>query len=210
MVRAVPSFVLLVAILTAACAGSAAQYSNASVTTKALSNNFGGSRVGFDVEKLDNETWQVTFEGNSVTTEGTAQTYGLYRCAVIALENGYDGFEILSDIRLDDFEKTYADLPGGPPVAGTVGAFSGGIVGGFGGAVVGGVLFSQLPPGGGGAFPVFSSEIKLVKKPFSGQPPKVFDAATLKAALEPYVMGKRCEKGNVCAHERSYLRPAEN
>ena len=188
--RAVPfSLPLLAAVLVSACS-SAVQYSDASVTTAILADSFGGSHIGFDVAKLDSETWQVTFEGNTWTTEGTAQTYGLYRCAVIALQNGYDGFEIRSDIRFDDFQKTYEDLPGasnpffpyGPaPYA----------------------LFT----GGGTAFPVFSSEIKLLKKPFAGQPPKVFDAATLKAALEPYVMGKKCEKGNVCAHERDYLRP---
>jgi hypothetical protein len=65
-----------------------------------LVNQFGGSYSGFEMEMLSADTWRVTFEGNNATTEDTAQSYGLYRCAVIALEHGYDGFEILSDTRL--------------------------------------------------------------------------------------------------------------
>ena len=189
-------------MLVSACAGSAASYSDASGTTKFLADNAGGARVGFDVEKLDNETWHVTFEGNTWTTEGTAQTYGLYRCAVIALQNGYEGFEIRSNISFDGFEKTYEDLPGTPAPSA--------ILPYLGGGAVPYALVFALTPGGGTAFPVFSSEIRLLKKPFPGQPPKVFDAAVLKTALEPYVMGMKCEKGNVCAHERGYLKSAEN
>jgi hypothetical protein len=63
MARAVPVFVLLLAFFTSACAGSAASYSNASGATKFLADTVGGARVGFDVEKVDNEMWHVTLRG---------------------------------------------------------------------------------------------------------------------------------------------------
>ena len=147
------------------------------------------------IEKLGGDRWNVTFEGNHDTSEDTAQTYGLYRCADIALAQGYEGFEILSNIDLaSPLEVPYPSMerrgssvvvPAGPG------------------------LFVPIPvtPASKGAFPVFSSDIRLVKKPLSGQPPKVFDAAALRAALEPYVKGKKCDNGNVCPHSHDFLTP---
>jgi hypothetical protein len=54
--------------------------------------------------------------------------------------------------------------------------------------------------------PVFAADIRLLRKPIAKQPPRVFDAAELKAALEPYVKGPLCG-GNVCPHVHLYLMP---
>jgi len=179
-----------------ACAPSAATRYDEMASTF-IANQVGGSYSGFEVEKLGPDRWNVTFEGNSVTSEDTAQTYGLYRCAILALQNAYDGFEILSNITLDAPASTpYERMPNsGTRAVGTA----------LGGMVVGEALAQSV----GTPFLVFSSDVKLVKKPYVGVPPKVFDAATLKAALEPYVMGMKCDKGNVCPHDHSYLRPSD-
>lgn len=53
--------------------------------------------------------------------------------------------------------------------------------------------------------PVFAANIRLLKKPFTKRPPRVFDAAELKATLEPRV--KTLCDGNVCPHVHLYLMP---
>jgi hypothetical protein len=40
----------------------------------------------------------VSFQGNGLTSQESVQTYWLYRCAGLALEKGFAGFEILSDM----------------------------------------------------------------------------------------------------------------
>ncbi len=55
--------------------------------------------------------------------------------------------------------------------------------------------------------PTFVAEIRLLASPVSSAPPRVFEARSLKAALEPYVGGEhRCDGGNVCPHIKDYLR----
>src|SRR6185295_14583278 len=49
--------------------------------------------------------------------------------------------------------------------------------------------------------------IRLLKAPFTPVPGKVFDAAALKAILEPLVTNL-C-KGTVCPHDHNYLRAGE-
>ncbi|MEQ1489906.1 MAG: hypothetical protein ABL932_05095 [Terricaulis sp.] len=55
---------------------------------------------GFEQQQLSDTTWRVTYNGNGYTTEETVQTYWLYRSAEIAIEQGYDGFQIISDVEL--------------------------------------------------------------------------------------------------------------
>ena len=56
--------------------------------------------------------------------------------------------------------------------------------------------------------PWFVGEIRMLHKPFKPNPPKVFDAAALKARLAPIVNPKAlCDGGNVCPHLHSYLMP---
>ena len=53
---------------------------------------------GFDVKELRPDVFRVKFQGNGYTTRESIQVYWLYRCAELALEKGFAGFEILSDM----------------------------------------------------------------------------------------------------------------
>jgi hypothetical protein len=53
---------------------------------------------GFDVKELRPDVYRVSFQGNGLTSQESVQTYWLYRCAGLALEKGFAGFEILSDM----------------------------------------------------------------------------------------------------------------
>src|SRR5205807_329950 len=75
-----------------------------------------GLTGGFTSLELRPDVWRVSFSGNGHTTNETAQTYWLYRCAELALEKNYDGFEILSDMRF--VARTPPSEGGGPLGAG--------------------------------------------------------------------------------------------
>jgi hypothetical protein len=55
--------------------------------------------------------------------------------------------------------------------------------------------------------PQLSGEIRLLKRPFTPEPGRVFDAAKLQAFLAPYVTGPKCGGDNVCPHVHRYLFP---
>lgn len=140
---------------------------------------------GYTEHQTAPDRWQLGFAGNGYTTQETVQTFWLYRAAELTLQQGYDGFEILSNITLLSFP---AEPDGNAK------------------------LFNASAGGSSLLVPVYYkptmwAEIRLLKKPFAGKPPRIFDAATLKAALEPYVKGKLCSGGNVCPHVHSYLKP---
>jgi hypothetical protein len=129
-------------------------------------------------------TWHVHFDGNEQTSQETAQTYGLYRAAVLTLDQGFDGFEIILQ-----YPEKFSDASRNPLLHKAQ------------------VILIPVPgaePQPDFAFRMFSINIKLVKRPFEAKPPKIFDAATLKAALEPFVKGNKCF-GNVCHHPHEYL-----
>lgn len=138
---------------------------------------------GFSEIELESGLWRVTFRSNPETTDETVQVYWLYRCAELALSKSFDGFAILSPVRLS------ADQDGSQlnPL----------------------LHRAQLifPPMYERSSPRFEADIRLLKKPIRVQPPRVFDALALKAALEPYVTGEKCENGNVCPHTHDYLDP---
>jgi hypothetical protein len=54
---------------------------------------------GFSVKELRPDVVRVSFGGNGYTTRETVQVYWLNRCAELALEKGFAGFEILSDMQ---------------------------------------------------------------------------------------------------------------
>lgn len=54
-----------------------------------------GFSGGFSELKLNNDLYQVTFNGNGYTSAARVQRYFLRRCAEIALENKYDYFAIV-------------------------------------------------------------------------------------------------------------------
>lgn len=76
---------LVCALMASACASA---YAPSSLTG------------GFEQQRLSDTTWRVTYNGNGYTTEETVQTYWLYRSAEIAIQEGYDGFQIISDVEL--------------------------------------------------------------------------------------------------------------
>lgn len=140
---------------------------------------------GYDEEQLSPDTWHVKFAGNGYTTRETVQTFWLYRAAELTLQHGYSSFSIISEIRL----VSYTPEPGSDGAR---------------------LLYASdettfIPKGSQVSKPFLSGDIRMFKQRYS-DPPRMFDAAALKAALEPLVKGSLCG-GNVCAHIHSYLRP---
>jgi hypothetical protein len=153
-----------------------------------------GFTGGHSVKQLQSDIWRVHFSGNGNTTYETVQTYWLYRCAELTLEQGYDGFQILSDIRFARFVPLESiGLRGESPYP---------LLAGKGTTPVYFPVFVPVPT----SHPKLTGDIKLLKLPFDHTPPKVFDATTIKNALDRYVHGEKCD-GNVCAHVHDYVLP---
>jgi len=66
---------------------------------------------GFFTEKVGPDRWIVEYSANGYTTYETAQTYWLYRCAELALEQGYDGFEIVGSLQLSSLREEPLVVP---------------------------------------------------------------------------------------------------
>lgn len=154
-----------------------------------------GVTGGFSVLQIKDEVWRVRFGGNGFTTRETAQTYWLYRAAELTLEKGYEGFELLSQIPLvkpSRSDAVYANES-------------------FFIRTAGGPVYIPIYSGNQSNHPLIEGDIRLLKKPFETVPPKIFDAALLKAVLDPHVQGTNCEtkskSGNVCPHVHEYLFP---
>ena len=149
---------------------------------------------GYKQQQLKDDIWRVSFAGNGFTTQESAQTFWLYRAAELALEKGYDGFEILSDMRFVRHEAPHPfDTEGAILKTGAA------------------PLFIPMPSSGP-PHPRVEGDIRLLKRPFKPSPPRVFDAAQLKGTLEPHVKGKSCGtvmsgSNNVCPHAHDYLSP---
>ena len=169
-------------LLTAALAGCATTYQPT------------GATGGFKEMELKPDIWHVAFSGNGYTTVETVQTYWLYRCAELALEKGFDGFEVISHIQLVlplSPEQFFADDAPIKPARSA------------------GPVYTPIyiPSGNGARKPLLEADIRLLKNPISVAPPRVFDALELKTVLDPYVFGKKCSTDNVCPHVHEYLHP---
>ena len=129
------------------------------------------------------------FFGNPFTNAETMQTYWLYRCAELTREKSFDGFEITSGITLtmegiaEPYQVAAARAAPAPII----------IYGGAGGVAT--------------PAPTIIAEIKLLKKPITEVPRKIFDADVLKLQLDAIVKGRKCEKSNVCHYLHQYLNP---
>ena len=175
MTTTIRAAILFAAFVLSACS---TPYQEDNLLTRTLGTP-GGYRVTQVVDAMRKPiegVWRVRYEGNNWTTADTVEVYGLYRCATFALEQGFEGFEVLPSSRM-------SFLPPDPRVQPA--------------------QFYYVPV----PIIVFSVDIRLLKKPFAASPPMVFDAAALKASLEPHVMGEKCDQGNICPHEKDYLRP---
>jgi hypothetical protein len=50
---------------------------------------------GYTDNKIENDRFQVTYDGNLATETTTAINYLLYRCAELTVENGFDYFTVV-------------------------------------------------------------------------------------------------------------------
>jgi len=69
---------------------------------------------GFSERPIEQNRWQVTFSGNSLTDRRTVETYLLYRAAELTTSQGYDWFSIV-DRNTDRDTRVYADPFGYDP-----------------------------------------------------------------------------------------------
>jgi hypothetical protein len=152
-------------------AGCAADYQAA---------GFGG---GYSQRQLAPDLWRVTYDGGHANAE-TVQTYWLYRAAEFTLAQGYDGFELMSPIRLVDGPAGESRAPYRVAAAGSY------------------VVTVVTPPTPNREL---TADIRLLKQPFVPMPGQVFDAHTLQERLKPIVFGPKCTDNNVCPHPHWYL-----
>jgi hypothetical protein len=182
---------------------------------------------GFDIKELRPDVSRVKFQGNGYSSRESIQVYWLYRCAELALEKGYAGFEILSDMQfvmrrpqMDDTEwsplrSTVASLRTRIPVTpDQVAEASWRAQTDLASRPAepirmahGGAIFIY---GGGGAsipMPSIEGDVHFLTGPVESAPPKVFNAKALRDQLEPIVKAEKCGVGNVCPHVHEYLLP---
>jgi hypothetical protein len=163
-------------LAAAGCAATAIPYQPASWLA--------GS-AGYAEEQKGEDVWHVSFSATDVTSRETVQTYFLYRCAELTLAKGYDGFEVLSRLRLAD---------AAPAQNIRVAANGSGVV-----------IIPMGPKPDSIMTHNLGADIRLLRRPFTPIAGKAFDATRLKAALAPYVLGQKCAGGNVCPHAHDYL-----
>jgi hypothetical protein len=182
---------------------------------------------GADVKELRPDVYRVKFQGNGYTSRESVQVYWLYRCAQLALEKGFSGFEILSDMQfvmprpsIDDparpvLSSSVASLRTHIPVSSdeiaevATGPTQGDLASRSAAPVRmahGGAIFFYS---GGAAIPMPSIEgdVHFLPAPVESAPPKVFNAKALRDQLEPIVKADKCGVGNVCPHVHEYLLP---
>jgi hypothetical protein len=66
---------------------------------------------GYSEVKIEQDRWKVTFQGNSMTSRNTVETYLLYRAAELTVNQGDDWFETV-ERQTDKHTETYADTIG--------------------------------------------------------------------------------------------------
>jgi len=188
---------------------------------------------GFDAQQLREDVYRVRYSGNGYTSQETAQTYWLYRCAELALEKGYPAFEILSDMKFvmqrpalqsDDEPASGHAITGAmrvriPPSPDELAEARGAPPGQAADRWQHSDRSAEEPVrlaassyvffygGGGAAKPALEGDVHLIRRPVEPAPPKVFNASALKAALEPIVKAEKCGIGNICPHVHEYLLP---
>lgn len=141
---------------------------------------------GYYEKDLGKDVWRIGFGGNGYINDETTQFFWLYRCCEVTIENGFDGFKVLSDIRLtqsiDIEEFLRIDAPSAKPAQ----------------------YYPIYIPDT--YKPNLEADIQLLKGPIEANPPRVFDAHQLKKVLEP-MMPKKGK--NVVPHRHEYIYPVE-
>lgn len=182
---------------------------------------------GSDVRELRPDVYRVSFQGNGYTTRESVQVYWLYRAAQLAVEKGYAGFEILSDIHFV-MRRPPGDERIVPRLASAVPSLRTSIpvsqqeaadvrIWDHRGTAFksdepvrlarGGTIFVYTGGGYAGPKPGLEADVHFLPPPVLAAPPKVFDAKALIAQLEPLIKAERCNLGNVCPHVHDYLLP---
>ena len=188
-----------------------------------------GLTGGFDVQELRPDVFRVSFQGNGYTSRETVQVYWLYRCAQLALEKGFSGFEILSDMQFvmqrpatDDRDgpsgrprlsssvaSLRTSIPVMPDEATEAAAWraDGDLASRSAEPIRMAAVF--IYTGGGASIPkpAIEGDVHFISTPVTSAPPKVFNAKELRDQLEPLVKAEKCGVGNVCPHVHEYLLP---
>ncbi|WP_441239326.1 CC0125/CC1285 family lipoprotein [Bradyrhizobium sp. 930_D9_N1_4] len=185
---------------------------------------------GAEVRELRPDVYRVTFQGNGYTTRETVQVYWLNRCAELAVEKGFAGFEILSDVRFvmrrpPTEDRHDARLASAIPSLKTQIPVSRDEASAFRfrpdsadpanrplapvRLARGGTLFVYSAPVAAGPKPGIEADIHFLAAPVNAAPPSVFNARTLLAQLEPIIKAEKCGVGNVCPHVHDYLLPKD-
>ena len=215
--------VLLVAAVAVGLASCATPYAQQGLTG------------GFDVQELRPDVFRVSFQGNGYTTRETVQVYWLYRCAQLAIEKGFNGFEILSDMQFSmrwppandrdrpglgssRLSSAVASLRTSIPVSADEvsqaaawrpeGDLASRSVEPIRMARGGGApIFIYTGGGAATPKPAIEGDVHFLSTPVVSAPPKVFNAKELISQLEPLVKAEKCGVGNVCPHVHEYLLP---
>lgn len=181
-----------------------------------------GLTGGLDAKELRADVYRVSFQGNGFTTKESVQVYWLNRCAELAVEKGYAGFEILSDMQF--VMQRPAEEPIRTRLASAIPSLRTHIPVSDDEAVdfalwrdrrdnaaqlaapvrTAAVIF--IPTGGGPPKPAIEGDVHFLPAPVESAPPKVFNAKALLAQLEPLIKGEKCA-GNICPHVHEYLLP---
>jgi hypothetical protein len=183
-----------------------------------------GLTGGADVKELRPDVFRVSFGGNGFTTRESVQVYWLKRCADLAIERGFTGFEILSDMQFVMRHPSTND-PLTPPLKSSLASLNTEIPVSRDEAADFSVWRQYEHPasrsdeptrmaaavfiysgGGSVAKPRLEGDVHLLNGPIEAAPPKVFNAKALLAQLDPLIKGEKCG-GNICPHVHEYLLP---
>jgi hypothetical protein len=189
-----------------------------------------GLTGGAEVTELRPDVYRVTFQGNGYTTRETVQVYWLNRCAELALEKGFAGFEILSDVRFV-MRRPPAEDRSGPRLASAIPSLKTHIpvspeeASGFTlrpdstdpanqplapvRLARGGTFFVYTGPVAAAPKPGIEADVHFLSAPLDAAPPRMFNARTLLSQLEPIIKAEKCRLGNVCPHVHDYLLPKD-
>lgn len=140
---------------------------------------------GYDDRQVNDVVWNIVYWGTAETTRDTMRDYWMYHAAELTLDKGYEGFEVHNLMFF-----------------GGSGSMSQNIQ-------IAAVTFIPIPDVGGvqtGPTKKFDGEIKLLRSPADWSLPNVFKAADIKQILAPYITGPKCDNGNICPHQRDYLK----
>ena len=87
--------------VTTLCLAGASLLAAACTTTTGYGPAGYDSQYGFQETRIEQNRWQVTFSGNSMTDLQTVETYVLYRAAELTNQQGYDYF-VMVDRKVDE------------------------------------------------------------------------------------------------------------